>query len=167
MTNANWSKVTVGKGGIESLSLPAKLVEDKDNTDYDKIWKNTSANSNVDVSEVTFSITIWDEGFKVPDLDPKLATPENLLAIDLMADLKNMDGSGKAEYYKVDGINGDLVQRKWKTAKGNQTMFIWGTYRYYMKTKAERVMITVIVPPTKPQNAMKIIDSLKFEKSND
>ena len=171
-TNANWSEIVVGKGGIKSLRLPTTLIEEKDNEekdnkDYDKIWKNTSANLNVNVSEVTISVTIWNEGFKVPDLKPELATPENLLAIDLMADMKNTSGNRKAEYYKVDGINGELVQRKWKTNKGNQTMFIWATYRYYLKTKAERIMITVIVPPTKPQNAMKIIDSLKFEQSND
>jgi hypothetical protein len=164
--NTVWSEVAVGKGGVKSLSLPAGLVEEKDNQDYDKIWKNASPKLNKNPSEVSISITIWDEGFKVPDLKPELATPENLLAIDLMNDLKDT-ANIKAKYYEVDGVNGELVQRKWLSDQGNQTMFVWGTYRYYMKTKAQRIMVTVIAPTANPQVAMKIIDSLKFEKSID
>lgn len=163
-----WNNVAFEKGGVKSLSLPMGLVKEED-SDYDKTWKKSSAKSNIDVDEVDLNVTIWDEGFKVPDLKPELATPENMIALDLMGDMREVAASknGKAAYYKVDGINGTLVQKKWMSDKRDQMIFIWGTYRYYMKTKAERIVITVIVPKTKPQNAMKIINSLKIEKDSD
>lgn len=172
----NWKDVKLEKWGIQGLKIPETLADDSETvtpnknvdvtwTNYEKSWAKTATNSPQSKFELTLTVTDWDADFaKVTTLKPEVATPENLVAIDLTGDLRNKSSQDgrveEADFYTVDGIKGTLTRAK---VADNRIWLIWQTYRYF-NNKAQRISVLASCPRTELQTASKIIDSLKIQK---
>jgi hypothetical protein len=137
--------VAIGKWGVVNLSLPQDLTNETDSSTpyknnvswitYSRSWKQV-AEYYPSSLEVDLTITNWDADFKtiIPDLRSDLATPENLIRIDIAADEKNKNtpGSPVKESYPmtVSGIKGGFFRADFP-ADNNRFLAGWYTYRYF------------------------------------
>lgn len=178
INSAGWKTVLIEKWGIESLSLPAKFVGEKEsivpekNKDiswiyYSRNWTKP-AGKRVLPFEVNFHITTWDVDFtKITGLEPELATPENLLRHDHLYDEKaKTDGADpiieEVKYLEIDGVRGSFYKSRHISDKRLVTA-AWYTYRYY-RNNAQKINFSVIAARSDLQEIMKILGSLKFQK---
>ena len=165
--------------GCQELDLPDNLAEKRTeshpNQHDDVTWSDCSVSWERDpkkagpkIFEVKVSVTTWDVPFAkiAPDLRPELATPENFLEIEVMADLRYKEQKNsptlEAGYHDIDGVTGGLTVIR---DPGDKTRIIavWETFRFY-KSKPQRIIVQVTVVPSQRAAATKIIDSLRLEK---
>ena len=165
--------------GVKSVDLPDNLAERRSEihpnqhddvtwNDCSVSWERNPKKTGPKIFEVKVSITTWDVPFAkiAPDIKPELATPENFLQIDVMADLRNKEEKNsptlEAGYHEIDGVTGGLTIIRDPGDK-TRVIAIWETFRFY-KTKPQRVMVQVTADPSQRAAATKIIDSLRLEK---
>lgn len=174
-TSDKWKDVKVEKFGVESLSVPDDWKSpDEGNTRSSKgergvittgflqTWNNPALDF-----EVNIDVANWDSDLtKVTELSPDAATPMTLLLLDLVASLNDKCEPGglteKADFYKVDGIRGTLVQSKWAVDK-KRVFLAWQTYRYF-ENKPQRITVWTLSSRSDVPTAEKIIDSVKLKK---
>jgi len=166
-----WNKVTPQKWGVESLDVPDNLVAKPDeisSSSYTAIWAPNRKKSGPKITEVNLNVTTWDMPFEKidPDLKPELATPENFIALDAMANLRAKKEKPsqvlEAGYYEIDGVKGSYTALKYPNVKP-QLILGWITFRLY-KGKPQRITFQITAGLTEREAAVRILDSLRLEK---
>lgn len=170
-----WKYIKVEKFGVVSLSIPDDWKSPDDGnissskgdrgvitTGFLQTWKNPA-----DDFEINIDVTNWDSDLtKVTELPPDAATPMTLLLLDLVASLNDKCKPGgrteRADFYKVDGIRGTIVQSKWADNK-DRVFLAWQTYRYF-ENKPQRISLWTVSSRSEVAMAEKIIDSVKLKK---
>ena len=167
----------IGKWGVDSLSLPDDLTNETESstpttnknvswTKYAHYWKQP-AKFYPSSLEVDLYITTWNADFKtiIPDLKPELATPENLILIDIAGDTKNKNTPGssvkESKSLQVGGVDGGFFLADSALDKKRFTVG-WSTYRYF-ENRAQNIMLTITGRRDELQKALKIIESLKLQ----
>jgi len=173
-----FKEVKVGKYGVASVQLPQDLADDTESekpttnknvswTNFSRNWKKTGDEYPYTL-EVDLNVTAWNNELKevVPDLKPELATPENMLLMDLLGDAKNKNTPGspvkESKGMEIDSVSGGFFLAD---APSDKTRFMlsWYTYRYF-EGKPQRISLTVTGAKSEMEKAMKIIESLKIQK---
>lgn len=175
---SQWQAVELKKWGIDGLSLPAYLASEGDDSSrqengevtstlYSKNWSSASSKKGPKIVSVELTVTDWDVPFSkvIPDLDAELATPENLLAVDLIGDQTRQQEENSlveyADYHTIGDQRGALVQIRDFDNK-DQIILIWQTYRHF-NGKSQRIVLQVTAARVELPDAKKIVNSLKVE----
>lgn len=173
-----FKEVKVGKHGVAGLQIPDDLADETESeqpttnknvswTNFSRNWKKTGDQYPYTL-EVDLGVTVWNNELKevIPDLKPELATPENMLLMDLMGDAKNKDTPGsfvkESKAMEIDGVSGGFFLADEPSDK-TRFMLSWYAYRYF-EGKPQRIGLTVTGAKTEMEKAMKIIESLKLQK---
>lgn len=175
-----WAKVDLKKWGVESIELPDNLSAQSDDVtpqkNGDVTWNDASAKWNRAgkkpgpvIFDVSVDVTTWDVPFAkiAPDIKPELATPKYFLDLDLIGDIRSQQEKNsivqEADYYDIDGVKGGRTILRDPGDK-TRVIVIWQTFRYY-KTKPQRVKVQVTAAKSERAAAIKIVDSLRLEKT--
>lgn len=173
-----FKEVKVGKHGVAGLQIPDDLADETESeqpttnknvswTNFSRHWKKTGDQYPYTL-EVDLSVTIWNNELKevIPDLKPELATPENLILIDIMADERNSKKPGsfvkESKAMDVDGVGGGFFRAD-APADNTRFMLGWFTVRYH-EGKPQRIGLTVTGAKTEMEKALKIIEFLRLQK---
>lgn len=177
--STKWQSVNFKKWGVNGLTLPSYLVGKAESpsksksgeittTTVSKVWNSSAAKKGAKVISVDLDVTNWDKPFPqvVKDVKPEEATPQNLLAVNLLADMKNQQEENSrvefANFYDVDGVGGGMTRFRDFSVK-DQVIIVWQTYRYF-KGQSQRITLTVTFLRPELENAEKIVNSLMLEK---
>ncbi|MBK9162389.1 MAG: hypothetical protein IPM21_00460 [Acidobacteria bacterium] len=176
---SQWQAVELKKWGIDGISLPAYLASEGDDsslqengevtwTVYSKTWSSAPSKKGPKIASVELTVTDWNVPFSkvVPDMDAESATPENLLAVDLIGDQTRQQAENSlveyADYHTIGDQRGALVQIRDFDNK-DQIILIWQTLRYF-NGKSQRIVLQVTAARVELPDAKKIVNSLKIEK---
>lgn len=177
--STKWQSVNFKKWGVNGLTLPSYLVgkaespsksksSDMTTSSVEKVWNSSATKKGSKIVSVDLSVTNWDKPFPqvVKDVKPEQATPENLLAVDLLAGMKNQQEENSrvefANFYDVDGVGGGMTRFRDFSVK-DHVIIVWQTYRYF-KGQSQRITLTVTFLRPELENAEKIVNSLMLEK---
>lgn len=168
--------VAVGEWGVSGLSIPKDLTAEYKSSDvttnknvswttYARSWRQPGGYHPAAL-EVSLTVTTWNNDWTevIPDLRPDLATPENLLRIDVAAEVKNKNKPDSpvkdAKLLELDGVEGGYFRAE-MPGDARRFMLGWFTYRYY-QGKPQRVSLTVTGGKDELEQAEKIVQTLKL-----
>lgn len=172
--------VSIDKFGIKGLSVPSNMPAEPVNEEktkngdvtwssYRYEWKTPVSGYSKPVLEVVVRTTLYNADFTkvIPDLKPDKATPEVLLLVDYLADLKIKEQPNswikEVKWLDLSGVTGEYLLAD---EPGSETRFmaLWQTYRL-LDGKAHTVSITVTGNLSEMPKAEKIINSFKLQTS--
>ncbi len=180
-TATKWSHVSIERWGVDSIELPDNLLATEDQISVsgneNVTWTHRSARWSLIADKpgprffwVSVDATTWDVPYSQISrrLKPELATPEYFLENGVKGDMRYVTERRdlliqEAGFHEVNGVRGGRsvgLDRRDKT----RTMINWWTFRYF-NGKPHRVMIQLTVANEDLPFALRIVDSLKLEKT--
>lgn len=172
-----FENAAIGKWGVANLSVPSNLEAEPETERtqqnkevswkvYTRRWKLPATGSASTDYEVELSVTTWDRDFTfIKELKPELATPENMLLMDLVAEEKNKNTPGsfvkEARQLEAGGVRGGFFRAEFPEI-GRRFLSGWYTYRLF-GGKGQRISLTVTSRESEPDKTMRIISSLRLQ----
>jgi hypothetical protein len=174
---AGWKTVRIGKWGIKSLTLPARITEKPESTEllkingvsstsYSRIWESAPGSTILPSFRISIGVTTLDVDFyqAKEGLKQEEATPEKLLALDHLEDIKiKTEGIiplEETDYLELDGLRGIFARIAHVTNK-KLVRVQWHSYRYH-ENKAQAISVFTIGERSDLPEIMKILKSVKF-----